>query len=312
MPSATASHPRATRLPAAIVAALAALLSFVAGRAEAQQAAPRPAVAEERLRIPDSLHSQVIELRDGSSLIGRIAEVRGDTVVFATAVTRALVPRSAILSVREIGNPVVAPNGEVWLPDPGVTRLLFAPTGRMLAQGDGYFSNAYLFFLGFFQAPSDRLTIGGGMSIIPSGDFIEDNAYYLMPKVGLVQSERVNVAVGGLAGVVPGADGASGGIAYGVATLGSRESNLTFGAGYGFNDDEVMDTPLLMLGLYQRLTRRTAFISENYVLPGEDPIVFSYGLRFFGEKLSVDFAFLNASNSSIMPGIPYIAFAKHF
>ena len=301
-------RPRAPRFLAALVAAL---LAAVAGRAGAPQATA-PVVQEELLRIPDSLHSQVIELRDGSSLIGRIAEVRGDTVVFATAVTRVHVPRSAIRSVREIGNPVVAPSGEVWLPDPGVTRLLFAPTGRMLAQGDGYFSNAYLFVLGFFQAPSDRLTIGGGMSIIPSDDFIENNAYYLMPKVGLVQSERVNVAVGGLVGVIPGADGAGGGIAYGVATLGSRESNLTFGAGYGFNDDEVMDTPLLMLGLYQRLSRRTAFVSENYVLPGEDPIVFSYGLRFFGEKLSVDFAFLNASDSGIMPGIPYIAFAKHF
>lgn len=310
MPFASARpRPRAARVLAALAAAL---LSATAGRAGAQQPTPRPPVADEQLRVPDSLHSQVIELRDGSSLIGRIAEVRGDTVVIATAVARAVVPRSAILSVREIGNPVVAPNGEVWLPDPGVTRLLFAPTGRMLAQGDGYFSNAYLFFLGFFQAPTDRLTIGGGMSIIPTDDFIEDNAYYLMPKVGLVQSERVNVAVGGLVGVVPGADGASGGIAYGVATLGSRESNLTVGAGYGFNDDEVMNTPLLMLGLYQRLSRRTAFISENYVLPGEDPIVFSYGLRFFGEKLSVDFAFLNASDSGIAPGIPYIAFAKHF
>jgi hypothetical protein len=310
MPFASA-RPR-SRAALVRIALAAALLFVVTGRAGAQQAAPHPAVPEGQLRIPDSLHSQVIELRDGSSLIGRIAEVRGDTVVFATAVTRVLVPRTAIMSVREIGNPVVAPNGEVWLPDPGVTRLLFAPTGRMLAQGDGYFSNAYLFFLGFFQAPSDRVTIGGGMSIIPSDDFLENNAYYLMPKVGLVQSERVNVAVGGLVGVVPGADGASGGIAYGVATLGARESNLTLGAGYGFNDDEVMDTPLLMLGLYQRLSRRTAFVSENYVLPGEDPIVFSYGLRFFGEKLSVDFAFLNASDSGIMPGIPYIAFAKHF
>ena len=301
--------PRVARVLAAL---LVALLPALPARAGAQQPAPRPSVADEQLRIPDSLHSQLIELRDGSSLVGRIAEVRGDTVVFVTAVTRVIVPRSAIVSVREIGNPVVAPNGEVWLPDPGVTRLLFAPTGRMLARGDGYFSNAYLFFLGFFQAPSDRLTIGGGMSIIPTDNFIEDNAYYVMPKVGVVRSEHVNVAVGGLLGVVPGADGASGGIAYGVATVGPPERNLTLGAGYGFNDDEVMDTPLLMFGVYQRLSRRTAFVSENYVLPGEDPIVFSYGLRFFGEKLSVDFAFLNASGSSILPGIPYIAFAKHF
>ena len=304
--------PRLARLRAVARTAivLVGVGSALAQPARAQQ--PAPPASQPQLRIPDSLHSQVIELRDGSTLVGRITELTPDSVRFATSVASMVMPRNAVVSVREIRNPTVAADGQVWLPDPGITRLLFAPTGRMLEAGDGYFSNAYLFFLGFFKAPTDRVTIGGGMSILPSSDFVENNAYYVMPKVGLVKSEKVNVAAGALVGAIPAGDGVAGGIAYGVATLGPPQGNMTLGAGFGFADGEMSDRPLLMLGFYNRLSRRTAFVSENYMLPGEDGLVYSYGLRFFGERLSVDFAMWNVSNSGFMPGVPYIAFARHF
>lgn len=298
----------------ALVAATSLLLLLpllLASAAHGQQPAPAGDHGG-RLRVPDSLHTQVLELRDGSTLVGRITAVEADSVRFATAVTTMTLPRSAIAKIREIRNPTRSATGELWLPDPSVTRLLFAPTGRMLERGDGYFSNAYLLFLGFFAAPADNMTIGGGMSIIPSDDFVANNIYYLMPKIGLVQSEQVNVAAGALIGAIPGDDGGSGGIGYGVATFGPAQGNVTVGAGVLFGGGEMADEPLLMLGLYKRLSRRTAFISENYGMPGVDGFVFSYGLRFFGEKLSVDFALLNASESGIFPGVPYIAFAKHF
>ena len=274
--------------------------------------APSGGQLADALRVPDSLHTQVLELRDGSTLVGRIREVGADSVTFATSIAVLSVPRSAIVKVREIRRPMRSPNGELWLPDPNVTRLLFAPTGRMLERGDGYFSNAYLLLLGVFAAPSDRVTIGGGMSIIPSGDFMRNNAFYVMPKVGLVQSPKVNVALGGLIGMIPAADDANGGVGYAVATLGPPESNLTLGGGYLFADGEVEDSPVLMVGFYHRLARRTAFISENYTTSESDGLVYSYGLRFFGEKLSVDFAFWNATGSDFYPGVPYVAFAKHF
>ena len=309
------SSRRLTALVAATSLLLLLPLLLLARTAHGQQPAPAgqgSPGAGGKLRVPDSLHTQVVELSDGSTLVGRITAVGADSVRFATAVTTMTLPRHAIVKIREIRNPTLSPTGEIWLPDPGITRLLFAPTGRMLERGDGYFSNAYLLFLGFFAAPTDRMTIGGGMSIIPTDNFVENNVYYLMPKVGLVQSEEVNVAVGGLIGAIPGDDGGAGGIGYGVATFGPPQGNVTIGAGMVFGDDGMIDEPLLMAGFYKRLTRRTAFLSENYGMPGVDGFVFSYGLRFFGEKLSVDFALLNASEGGIFPGIPYIAFAKHF
>jgi hypothetical protein len=69
-----------------------------------------------------------------------------------------------------------------------------------------------------------------------------------------------------------------------------------------------------MLGAESRLSRRIAFVTENYVIPNEDvSSLISYGLRFFGEKLSVDLAFWNApGNEMRFPGIPYVAFSVKF
>ena len=69
-----------------------------------------------------------------------------------------------------------------------------------------------------------------------------------------------------------------------------------------------------MLGAEKRLSRRVSFVTENYLIPNEDVnAVVSYGLRFFGEKLSADLAFWNApGNDIVFPGIPYVAFSVKF
>ena len=47
---------------------------------------------------------------------------------------------------------------------------------------------------------------------------------------------------------------------------------------------------------------------KSYDLQG----VLSYGIRFLGEKLSVDLALWNPTGDFIFPGIPYVAFAVKF
>ena len=38
----------------------------------------------------------------------------------------------------------------------------------------------------------------------------------------------------------------------------------------------------------------------------------NFGIRFFGEKISIDLAFLNTTDSGIFPGIPYLDFVFNF
>ncbi len=67
-----------------------------------------------------------------------------------------------------------------------------------------------------------------------------------------------------------------------------------------------------MLGGEKRVSRRIALVSENYLLPVSDNnIVYSFGIRFMGEKLTTDLAIFNFSGSDII-GFPYVDFVFKF
>jgi hypothetical protein len=51
--------------------------------------------------------------------------------------------------------------------DPNYSRLLFAPTGRPLRAGDGYFSDYELLFPGVAYGLTDNVTLAGGVAIVP-------------------------------------------------------------------------------------------------------------------------------------------------
>jgi hypothetical protein len=288
----------------------------VAGaRLAAQQ--PVPPSRPVAIRVSsDSTDVQVIRLRDGSSLVGRVIEAAGDTIRFASALGTLAIPRAHITGLREVEKSSVR-SGEVWPANPNATRLLFAPTGRMLAKGEGYFNDTYLFVLSAHGGISSRFTLGGGLSVIPFDDF-SDNVVFVTPKLGIVASPRFNLAIGGLAGFVGGLadedEEANLGVLYTVGTVGSPDASLTFGGGLAYAGGKFADSPVAMLGGEARLGRRMSFITENYLIPNDDVnAVISYGLRFFGEKLSVDLAFWNMpGEDAVFPGIPYVAFSVNF
>jgi len=266
----------------------------------------------------DSLRTYVLRTRDGSVLIGKLIEQASDSVIIQMTGGRIVVARSRIAELRVLA-PRSLREGEYWIPDPNDTRLFFAPTGRMLARGDGYFSDTYLLLLNFVGGVTSRFTMGGGFSIIPS-DNPQNNILYITPKFGILQSERVNVAIGGVAALA-GFEGMDDklrnfGILYGVGTVGSPDASVTLGTGLAYTGNGFAHSPVYMLGGSVRAGRRASLITENYFFPSaEDHGLLTYGVRFFGEKLSVDLAFGNLVGSEstfIFPGIPYVAFAVKF
>jgi len=78
-------------------------------------------------------------------------------------------------------------------------------------------------------------------------------------------------------------------------------------------DWEFADKPMLMIGGQTRLSRRMSLVTENWVFPGADDALISYGCRFFGETMSIDLGFLNVlGEGALFPGIPYIDFVVKF
>jgi hypothetical protein len=259
--------------------------------------------------------THLLRAKDGTQLLGRLLSDTGSVVRFATKGSELTVPKLEVVELREVAAREIR-NGEYWMPDPHATRLFFGTTGRTLAAGEGYYSNTYLFFNQFVGGVSSRVTVGGGFSTFPV-DKLEQNLFYLTPKVGLFASDRVNVAVGAIAGVVGGSDGADFALPYGVVTLGGVDASVTLGTGIGYADGRFARKPTFTFGGSARTGRRTSLISENYVVTtGDETVtVLMYGIRLFGEKLSVDLAFMNAiapGSTGFFPGVPYVAFARRF
>lgn len=276
----------------------------------------REARAQDSLRVlNDTSRVQVLRLSDGSVVVGRVIEVRRDSAVVRTQVGQLTIARSAVRSVR-VRPASSMRGGEYWPEDPNETRYFFAANARMLEKGAGYFCDIWLFLLCLTGGLTDRVTLGGGMSIVPGID-VADNVFYLTPKVGLVTSENVQLAVGAFAGWSGAVtdDANSFGIVYGVSTFGSADRNISAGVGFAYFNDEIADRPLLLAGVKLRLSRGTAFISENYILPGSEGGIISFGLRFFGERIAGDVGlvrFVGDDDEDQGFGVPFLGLAVKF
>lgn len=287
-------------LMAVSIALAAACLATVPLHAQ-----PTP-ISRDQLRVVDSTRIQIVDLRDGSSLVGRIVAVRADTVDFQTSVGIVAIATKDIRQIKEAPSASVH-EGRYWFPNPNATRLFFAPTGRMLEKGDGYFADYELFFPGIAYGVTDNITIGGGVSILPTG--LDEQIYYLTPKVGGSFGDQIQLAAGLL---FVGTPEGTGGVGFGVGTFGTPDKSLTVGLGYGFAGGDVESKPVVMLGGEVRVSRRVAIVTENYLLPiDDDNVVYSFGLRFMGEKLTTDLAIFNVAGSGVI-GLPFVDFVFSF
>jgi hypothetical protein len=247
---------------------------------------------------------------------GRVAAVTADSVTVRTAVGESRVALAAVRRVTELAASAVRPDGRYWFPNPNSTRLLFAPTAYNLRRGEGYFSDYYVVLPGVAYGVTDRVTIGGGVSLVPGAG--ASQLLYVTPKVGVVQREGAALAVGGLFATIPDLlDEDNGprsfGVLYGVGTLGSRENNATLGVGFGYVGGDLSGTPVLMLGGQRRVARRLALVTENYAAPGAfDSALLSYGARILGEQVALDLGFFNATSEFFFPGVPYVGVVVNF
>jgi hypothetical protein len=273
--------------------------------------------ALDSVRLADTTVIHVVKLRDGSTVVGRITALSADSIRLRLTEGEVSLARSGVSEVRQVPASLMR-NGQYWFENPHSTRLLFSSTAFPLEKGTGYYSNAWLFMHAFAVGVTDRFTLGGGATTIP-GIAFTDNLFYLLPKYTVFHTERTNVALGALIGGFPFNDDVNedvtvGGLLYAVGSTGSRESNVSLGVAWGYADDEVTSSPGFMLGGQGRVSRRVSLISENWFVPidGETEGVVSYGLRFLGENISADLAWVSPLGVDARIGFPWLGFAFKF
>lgn len=269
-----------------------------------------------------------ISLNDGSVVMGKIIKYEHNFIKLNSETLHELsIKPEKITEIQSINDKEYS--SKLLGKNPHYSRYLYAPSAMPLNKGEGYFQDIYLIFVSTNYAVSDHTTIGAGFSILPGVD-IDEQVFFLNAKVAYPVTDKFYLGGGGLYFGI-GDLGGSIGIGYAVGTYGSKDHNVTLGVGYGYTDNELMETPVFTLCGMTRISKRISLMTENWFITvsydedvppdynttrqvREFQSLISYGLRFFGDKLSVDLAFMNLPTEGewLFPGVPYIDFVVRF
>jgi len=262
----------------------------------------------------------MIKLKDGGTVTGvLVSESATQIVIQSTSMGTVTVSRTDIDSMTLLSS---GDAEKGWFPNPNSSKYLIGSSAIAPEKGTGYYQNTWLFFNSFNYAFTDYFSLSGGFeifSIFAKGD--GPYAFYLNPKVSFNVAE--NLYLGGnilYANTIKSIDEFGGlGTLNAFATYGNKNTNITTSFGWGFSEGEFSSKPLITISGMIRASRRIGFVSENWLIPGVGTDgsyygMFSYGIRFMGDKISVDFAFINNPDiaEEIVIGIPFLDFVVNF
>lgn len=257
-----------------------------------------------------------IKLVDGALVTGKIISQTSTEVVVETntmgmvTLSRQNIAEAVLLSSRD--------SSKGWYPNPNPSKYLLGNSAIPQKKGDGYYQNTWVFFSAFNYAFTDYLSITGGFEIFSilaggEGPFV----YYLNPKVSFEVAD--NLYLGGNVlyanSIRTTTDFGGLGTLNAFGTYGNDNNNISLGVGWGFVEGDFASKPVISVSGMARLSKRIAFVSENWIVPVDDYYgVFSYGIRFLGENTSIDLAFINNPDiaSEIIIGIPFLDFVINF
>jgi len=273
---------------------------------------------QQGIAAPEQISLIKIKGDAGLRYVGTIIERNDKEIVLLTeGKTKVLIPIETILDIRTIPSSHFH-DGEYWFPNPNETRYLYAPSAFNLKKGEGYYQNTYLFINSFNYGFTDNFSFGMGFEFLStfgsvgSGSF--NPIYFLTPKYSMEVSENLRVGIGVLYGSILDEMGGFG-VGYGLATYGNPEHNATLGLGFGFFDGDFRTDPVITISGMTRISRRMSLVTENWFFPADVYRgILTYGIRFFGESMSVDLALINnAELATVFPiGIPYVDFVVKF
>lgn len=269
----------------------------------------------------DSTKTYKIELNDGSEFVGIFLQRDSTSINIKTSsIPKLDIPIKEINKITEVAQSDFN-KGIYWFPNPNSTRYVFGPSAFNLKPGEGYYQNTYIFLNSFNVGVSNNISIGGGLEFYST--FGEGKPiFYVTPKVTFKIADKFRVGSGFIYLSIPDFgtnknSRVSSGVVYCISTYGTSNHNLTAGMGWGFLEGEFSKKPVITISGMTRIAKKTALITENYFIPGDGSdynYLFSYGFRFFGEKIAVDLVLINNADiaEGIAIGIPCVNFVVKF
>lgn len=203
--------------------------------------------------------SLIVTLGENVRYTGKLIEVdETNYTLQSELIGEFKIPRDKIVGVE-----ILEGEGEMST-SPNATRYFFAPSAIPIEKGEGYYHNAYLLSNSANFGITKNFSLGGGV-VIPL-------LFYVTPKVGFKVRKNLYVGTGLIAAttIIPDAL-ISGGIPFGLVTVGNMENNFTAGVGYGFiwnqGDFQKTDYPIINLNGMTRISNRIQLVTENWFIP---------------------------------------------
>jgi hypothetical protein len=263
-----------------------------------------------------------ITLKDGSIVTGKIVSITDSEIVIQSGtIGEVRLKKENIKTMAPISSIDEKKSG-IWFANPNPSRYLVGSSAIPLEKNTGYYQNTWIFFNSFAYAFTNNFSVSAGFeifSLLAKGD--GPYAFYISPKASFKVAD--NFYAGGsilYANTLKTVDEFGGLGTFNVfGTYGNKNNNITGSLGWGFAGGEFSSKPLITLSGMTRLSKRIALVSENWLVPdaGSDGglyAIFSYGIRFLGEKTAIDLAFINNKDiaEGLAIGFPWLDFVINF
>ncbi len=253
---------------------------------------------------------------DGNEFVGTIKKKEPAQFIVTSPIYGEIILNQAAINKMELVQQNQLIKGEVWTDNPQSSRYFWAPNGYGLKKGEGYYQNVWVLFNQASYGFANYFSVGVGMMPL----FLFGGTatpVWLTPKFSFpIVKDKFNLGVGSIVGTAIGEDAGTAGLVYSVATVGNRNTNINFGLGYGFVDDDWGSTPVFSLSAMARVSRNSYLLTENYLITtdGETVSLIMIGGRTVWPKVSIDYGLVVPISSDMdqLVAIPWLGFVVPF
>ncbi len=238
----------------------------------------------------DSLDLWLVLTTDGNRYIGKILHSDEKSVELETELVGSVtIPRSRIKKMRPLSGEADVRGNRLWLENRHAVRHFWSPSAYGLRRGEGYYQNAWVLFNQVNFGITDHFSMAFGT--VPAFLFGASTPAWASIKLSTpVFEDQLNMAGNLLVGTVLG-EGTGFGIAYGSASMGSRDRNATLGLGFGLADGALSPYPSITFGGMYRISEKGYLITDNFFFSGGDTnfAIIALGGRTSWPSITLDY-----------------------
>ena len=223
-----------------------------------------------------------------------------------------IIPAYTVKSVRKLSSSTLI-KGKPVFANPHPSRYFYTPSAIPMDKGEVYIQSVYGLAYQVQFGVTENFSIGATTTLLAT-------PLALTAKYSIQIDEKNTLAFGGMAGIVGWGTQTNLGIGFGAFTHGTKESNVTFAAGYAWSntkeDNGGGNSPMMSLSGNKRLSKNLSLMGELWYLPEVGVFFGGPCFRLYkSKKSSYDFGIwalgINEAHKTV-PFIPVFGYTYKF